>query len=418
MYCSFFRLFIYDPGDGEMGLEGVEMSRTEWVKWSGVWVSLVMASMAWAQIEPEIVPIRDTGNPPDRNGLGAVRYEYFVGTYEVTNTDYAIFLNTVASLGDPYGLYHPGMADHKMGGIVRRGEGTERSPYSYQVKPGMARMPVNFVSVYDCIRYLNWMTNGYLTSGTEWGSYTITDGGPDSGMIGARLGSGPWVLPTEDEWYKAAYYDPRKGMRGGYWNYAVRGDELPGSGASATALAGGFVEVGTTFHLRTTTYGTYDQGGNAWEWTETKNGLGRVVRGIGWDRSREQSRVVLSSNHADAIVGFRVARISVISGEPISPFGMSSYENTIFDTPYGNGGFDLIGRTYGSIGGLTQIQRSVGSGTDYSEDLHRSTDNSNYIPSDGGDPETPPEHPKPPVPEPASAMMMGLGVWALLTRRR
>jgi hypothetical protein len=33
-------------------------------------------------------------------------------------------------------------------------------------------------------------------------------------------------LPTENEWYKAAYYDPTKGGTGGYWLYAVRADEV------------------------------------------------------------------------------------------------------------------------------------------------------------------------------------------------
>jgi len=44
-----------------------------------------------------------------------------------------------------------------------------------------------------------------------------------------------YFLPSEDEWYKAAYYDPNaNGGAGGYWNYATGSDSAPTAVASGT----------------------------------------------------------------------------------------------------------------------------------------------------------------------------------------
>ena len=90
-----------------------------------------------------------------------------------------------------------------------------------------------------------------------------------------------WSLPTEDEWYKAAYHQ-NNGPTGDYWEYPTRTDNPPSNdlvtpdpGNNAT-----FVDAGWTIgppYYRTETaahensaspYGTYDQGGNLWEWNE------------------------------------------------------------------------------------------------------------------------------------------------------
>ena len=106
-------------------------------------------------INMAMVTVGDPGNVADTNQhsggdnpTGAVDYVYQIGTYDVTNTQYAAFLNAVATSGDPYGLWYSGMQTDGNGGIDRTGSGS----YSYAVKPGQGNQPVVFISWYDaCI---------------------------------------------------------------------------------------------------------------------------------------------------------------------------------------------------------------------------------------------------------------------------
>src|SRR5258708_473506 len=58
----------------------------------------------------EWVSIGDVGNLNDTTGFGAVSYQYQITRYEITNAQYAAFLNAVARAGDPHQLYDLGMA--------------------------------------------------------------------------------------------------------------------------------------------------------------------------------------------------------------------------------------------------------------------------------------------------------------------
>ena len=76
--------------------------------------------------------------------------------------------------------------------------------YSYAVNSGFGPNPVNHVSFFDAMRFVNWLQNGQGSGGTETGVYTISDG-----ISETRNPSASFWLPSENEWYKAAYYDPR-----------------------------------------------------------------------------------------------------------------------------------------------------------------------------------------------------------------
>jgi formylglycine-generating enzyme len=230
---------------------------------------------------PATVTVRNPGNRADATSYGSVAYTYRIGRYEVTNTEYCEFLNAVAGT-DPHRLYHGGMAG-EYGGIIRHQLTSGR--FAYRLKPGMERKPVNYVSFFDAVRFANWLGNGKGSGETETGSYRLQGlKMPDHAAL-ARGRKAKWVLASEDEWYKAAYYDPEKPGGAGYWRYATRGDNTPAVAVADDTAPGANYntnqpnDVGA-LSKSASAYGTFDQNGNMWEWNETSaNGRGRGLRG-------------------------------------------------------------------------------------------------------------------------------------------
>ena len=83
-------------------------------------------------------------------------------------------------------------------------------------------------------------------------------------MAGTRNAGAKYFIPTENEWYKAAYYDPLNGGAGGYWTYPTqeqhRAEQLvglaPTSNNDANYYNSGYTDptnyltpVGTFEHL-------------------------------------------------------------------------------------------------------------------------------------------------------------------------
>ena len=103
--------------------------------------SLVVLCTLWSvpasAVTIPTVPVGNAGNAADITGYGSVAYNYRIGTYEVTNAQYAEFLNAKAK-SDPLNLYHTGMAS-AFGGIVRSGSSGN---YSYTVIAGRGACPL------------------------------------------------------------------------------------------------------------------------------------------------------------------------------------------------------------------------------------------------------------------------------------
>ncbi len=171
----------------------------------------------------EILILGNAGNTNDTTGYGGVGYDYHIGTYEVTNSQYTAFLNAKATT-DTNALYNPNMGSSTHGGITRAGSS---GSYTYSVKSGFENKPVNFVSFWDAARFSNWLTNGGGSGDTETGMYNLNGiTNPTNNTVARQLdfslGQNGVAIASENEWYKAAYYDGS----GSYFDYPTQSNSI------------------------------------------------------------------------------------------------------------------------------------------------------------------------------------------------
>jgi formylglycine-generating enzyme required for sulfatase activity len=283
-------------------------------------IAALLVALPAGAVNIEYVAVRDLGNPPDTAtncfapDCGSVPYDYAIAKYEVTNGQYAGFLNAVAA-SDPLGLYSASMgSDATFGGIARSGSD---GSYSYTAKAGFENKPVTYVSFWDALRFANWLNNGQGDGDTETGAYTLTPNGIADNSVDRSFGAQVFV-PSENEWYKAAYWDP---ALPGYYDYPAGTDAettcaAPGAApntANCDQAVGALTDVGA-YTGSPSPYGTFDQGGNVWEWNEQMfSASDRGIRGAYWG---DPAGNVAASNPdyngpevERAYIGFRVARL-------------------------------------------------------------------------------------------------------------
>ena len=142
-----------------------------------------------------------------------------------------------------------------------------------------------------------------------------------------------FFIPTEDEWYKAAY-QKNDGATGNYWNFPTSSNTRPintlpdpgnhaniydlfGTGNRSYSIGSPYyrTEVGA-FENSASPYGTFDQGGNVQEWNETDYSSSlRVVRGGSFAPYAEAGDLVAGFRAGSAptlewpFLGFRVATV-------------------------------------------------------------------------------------------------------------
>ena len=205
--------------------------------------------------------------------------------------------------------------------------------------------PAAEIDWYEAAAFVNWLNQDYFNDPTFeaydlnwtgsawelalWDEANRATTGVDSGTNAYRHKDAYYFLPSEDEWYKAAYHQ-NDGVTANYWDYPTGSNTTPDGIDSNgdpnfdavffdgyTGLAPNDIDnAGSAMSA----YGTYGQGGNVWEWNETAfdgsnniNTEHRAFRGGPWGNSVESLRSSIRIHYAPSgeldILGFRVASV-------------------------------------------------------------------------------------------------------------
>ena len=175
----------------------------------------------------------------------------------------------------------------------------------------------------------NWLDNGQPTAAegngtTETGAYTLS-GDTTNLMTETRNAGTKYFIPSENEWYKAAYYDPSNGS---YWTYPTQSNTAPSNSLTLAATSNNDANYYGNWYTDPTNYltpvgefedspspfGVYDMGGDVWQWNEANiSGSFRGLRGGSWgvisDILASSTRYGLSPTDEVSTVGFRVASV-------------------------------------------------------------------------------------------------------------
>lgn len=194
--------------------------------------------------------------------------------------------------------------------------------------------PATSINWYQAAGFVNWLNtttgnqpayriNAGLTALTLWSSAEAWQAGGENLY---RHKDAHYFLPSEDEWYKAAYHQ-NNGATADYWDYATASNSAP------TAVASGVSASTAVYHLGAfstpsdvstaggvSAYGTIGQSGNVWEWIESaSDGINdsgsefRAFRGGYWNSNESHLRASTRNYDAPSVanfsVGFRVASV-------------------------------------------------------------------------------------------------------------
>lgn len=303
---------------------------------SGVFRGFLQVFVALSHPEADISFV-SVGDP----GKGGVEEAFEIGEFEVTNAQYVVFLNAVASEDDGRMAFSGFMESQPEGGIRRHGS---FGNYTYSVKPGMEDKPVAFVRFWAACRFCNWLHNGrplhcrtMTQFNTEDGAYDLTHADTLLADQVVRKPGASFFVPSDEEWVKAAHYDP---VNDRLWTQGTQSDTSP---IKATADSAGNIDNDTdniaNYHRmaiwdsendgvsepNVTTvgsggpgsrsfYGAADMSGNIAEWTDTVfSNWARIQRGGSWNHvglqiERHYRFPLATFPNSTKDTGFRIAR--------------------------------------------------------------------------------------------------------------
>ncbi len=185
--------------------------------------------------------------------VGGVRGRFGIGRLEITVRQWVKFLNTADPAGrDPHHLYDPTESSSAWPkyGQIDFSSGAGRHRHYTVAYPEWADKPYGFASFPRAARFVNSLFNGRLISkrasgggGFRYLTYRVRlSNRTERGMYdlarhkrsgATRAHKAGFVVPSQNEWMKAAYFDPSGGGTYSYWKYPTN----PGVFGDGTATA-------------------------------------------------------------------------------------------------------------------------------------------------------------------------------------
>ncbi|MDZ8120238.1 formylglycine-generating enzyme family protein [Pontiella agarivorans] len=249
----------------------------------------------------------------DSTGYGTVDYAYRMGKYEVTASQWATVITADPDVGDS--------------------------------DDGSGSLPVRSATWNEAAKFANWLTSGNAYEGAYQfdGSGAMTNVNREAAVAAY---SRVYVLPTEDEWYKAAYLK----SDGSAFTLYPTGDSIPieRAGGENYNNKDGLWNVGSG---SVENNGTFDMGGNQWEWTESAfDGVlddmseKRVIRGGEYINDAYYLSSVARLEYPITIgQGFRIVAIPILTDYQVWADSQGIYMNdAICTNDYDGDGLDNV----------------------------------------------------------------------------
>jgi len=249
----------------------------------------------------DFVNIGNAGNAADTTTYGAVPYEYRASIYEISQD--AITKATAS-----------GMANVTAGAWSNNQPAANISWYEAAAFVNFLNTNSGKTAAYDLTFSSGSWSMALWSSEQAW-----TAGGTNL----YRNKDAFYFLPSENEWYKAAYYNA---AGTNYFLYPTASSSAPAAVASGTNAGSAVYNNAASVPALVDSagglspYGTMGQGGNVWEWNESafagansSSSEERAVRGGSWlnteDALRSSFRIALDPSGEGGIFGVRVASV-------------------------------------------------------------------------------------------------------------
>lgn len=222
-------------------------NRKAWIIpfWNDVYGSKAECEAAFpgvrAIIDQDADPAVQAASATNCMGVGQVPYNYQIAETELTVAQWVTFLNTV----DPKGRNQHRLWDAAQSsrvwpkyGSINRNKRAPRGQHYYVASPEWANKPYNVADFKRAARLANSINNGQtlnrksrvirtttgkrllrttftvrLSTKTENGMYKM------SKRKATRTSKKGFAVSSQDEWIKAAYFDPKGGGKHSYWDY-------------------------------------------------------------------------------------------------------------------------------------------------------------------------------------------------------
>jgi formylglycine-generating enzyme required for sulfatase activity len=280
------------------------------------------------------------GTPGDRAvGRGSVPYEYRIGRYEVTTSQFVEFFN--AAFDRPVDDRLPHLIPPDFWGAAST---TPTTPggLRWTVPAGNEMIPVGNISWRMAAMYCNWLHNdkGSDRSAFLNGAYDVSTFSYTGSVFNDQWTRSPgarYFIPSWDEWLKAAHWSPTNPSNNGWHLYPnssdtplvygppgvlVNGQPTQANGAWDHLTFPGFNPFAIPLGAYPTVqspWGLLDVAGGTTEWTEGISftnevfPTGRLFDGTSWASPSTQPRDRLGGRGADFPslstfdLGFRIA---------------------------------------------------------------------------------------------------------------